>query len=74
MDWQMMEVVLLIDPLGTHNFFLSTKETSLFLNWVYGGLTALISAGDTCFIIGSLYWYLFWISKSENNRLELYFT
>ena len=55
-------------------FFYQRKRPVSSSTEYTAGLTALISAGDTCLTISSLYWYLFWISKSENNRLELYFT
>ena len=29
MDWQKMEVVFLIDPLGTYNFFINERDQSL---------------------------------------------
>lgn len=74
MDRQKMEVVFLIDSLGTDKIFYQRKRPVSYSTEYTAGLTALISAGDTCFIIGSLCWYLFWISKSENNRFELYFT
>ena len=53
MDQQNTEVVFLIDPIGTHKCVITERGQPLPLvsrEWVYGGLTALISAGNTCLL------------------------